>query len=88
MCELHLLIIKTNLFYVGTIKLIRSTDLRDFTARSYIAYEWGPAIKEAYFNAELVEEYYKDASSLQKTTGKKQVLQLKECLELFTAVDS
>lgn len=56
-------------------------------AKCYIACEWEPAVKEAYFNTDAAEECDEDASSLQKTVLKKQVLQLSECLELFTSLE-
>ena len=49
--------------------------------------EWEPAIKEASYDAEAAEDYNEDASSQQKVNVKKQVLQLKECLEVFTSVE-
>lgn len=49
--------------------------------------EWEPAVKEASYDAEAAEDYNEDASSQQKVNVKKQVLQLKECLEVFTSVE-
>ena len=39
------------------------------------------------FDAEAAEDYDEDPSSQQRITIKKQVLQLKECLELFTSTE-
>ena len=58
-----------------------------FTAKNFLTCEWEPAVKEASYDAEAAEDYNEDASSQQRVNVKKQVLQLKECLEVFTSVE-
>lgn len=58
-----------------------------FTAKSYITCEWDPAVKEVRYDAYAAEEVEEDASSQHKVNVKKQVLQLKECLEVFTSIE-
>ncbi|XP_046458056.1 ubiquitin carboxyl-terminal hydrolase 15-like isoform X1 [Daphnia pulex] len=56
-------------------------------AKNFLTCEWEPAVKEASYDAESAEDYNEDASSQQRVNVKKQVLQLKECLEVFTSIE-
>lgn len=58
-----------------------------FVAKSFLACEWEPAVKEARYDVDAAEDFEEDASSQQRINPKKQVLQLKECLEVFTSVE-
>lgn len=49
--------------------------------------EWEPSVKEAHYDVEAAEDFEDDLSSQQRVNVKKQVLQLKECLEVFTSVE-
>jgi len=75
-----------NLLYLYCF-ILTSNFLIGFTARSFITCEWDPAVKEACFDTEAAEDYDEDPSSQQKLNAKKQVLQLRECLEVFTSVE-
>lgn len=57
------------------------------TARSFITCEWDAAVMEARFDTEAAEDYDEDPSSQQRPNTKKQVLQLRECLEVFTSLE-
>jgi ubiquitin carboxyl-terminal hydrolase 4/11/15 len=73
---------KLNLYCLNNIK---ANDI--FAAKNFLTCEWEPAVKEASYDAESAEDYNEDASSQQRVNVKKQVLQLKECLEVFTSIE-
>lgn len=56
-------------------------------AKSCVTCEWMPAVKEAYFDADADDDVDEDASFQHRPVAKKHVLQLRECLELFTSVE-
>ena len=56
-------------------------------AKNFVACEWHPSMREVHFDSEAAEDYEEDPSAQQRMTLKKQVLQLKECLEVFTSVE-
>lgn len=58
-----------------------------FVAKNFITCEWAPYEKENNYDAEAAEDYDEDPSFQQRLTVKKQVLQLNECLELFTSTE-
>ena len=47
--------------------------------------DWHPKAKELFYNEKAAEEVAQDESFKTKTVHKKQVVNLKECLELYTA---
>ena len=58
-----------------------------FFSRTYIAIEWHPRAKEQFYDekaAELIETH--DSVNI-RPMQKKQVIQLSECLELFTTTE-
>lgn len=67
-------------------KIKENGKLITLAAKSFVSCEWDPAVKELSYNAEA-EKYAEDASSQQRVNVKKQVLQLKECLEVFTSIE-
>ena len=48
---------------------------------------WEPTVKETCYDSDAAEEVDDDASFTQRPVAKKQVLQLRECLELFTTTE-
>ena len=56
-------------------------------AKSCVTCEWDPIVKEAKYDLRAAEDFEEDASSQQRVNVKKQVLQLKECLEVFTSTE-
>ena len=55
-----------------------------FSAMSYIALDWHPKAKELFYNEKAAEEFAQNESYHAKPSQKKQVVQLEECLELYT----
>ena len=51
---------------------------------SYVALDWHPKAKELFYNEKAAEEFAQDESYHAKPNQKKQVVQLEECLELYT----
>ena len=55
-----------------------------FSAMSYVALDWHPKAKELFYNEKAAEEFAQNESYHMKPSQKKQVVQLEECLELYT----
>ena len=51
---------------------------------SYVALDWHPKAKELFYNEKAAEEFAQNESYHMKPSQKKQVVQLEECLELYT----
>ena len=51
---------------------------------NYVALDWHPKAKELFYNEKEAEEFAQDDSYHAKPSQKKQVVQLEECLELYT----
>jgi len=68
-------------------KLKSSSKTITLAAKSFITCEWDPYEKEDSYDAEAAEDYDEDSSFQQRLAVKKQVLQLNECLELFTSTE-
>ena len=55
-----------------------------FSAMSYVALDWHPKAKELFYNEKAAEDFAQDESYHARPSQKKQMIQLEECLELFT----
>jgi len=55
-----------------------------FPARPYAAVDWHPKAKELFYDEKKAEDVDQDDSVRQRPVQRKQVVQLSECLELFT----
>ena len=55
-----------------------------FSAMTSIALYWHPKAKELFYNEKAAEEFAQNESYHMKPSQKKQVVQLEECLELYT----
>jgi len=51
---------------------------------SYVALDWHPKAKELFYNEKAAEDFAQDESYHARPSQKKQMIQLEECLELFT----
>uniref|UniRef100_T1IWA2 Ubiquitin carboxyl-terminal hydrolase n=1 Tax=Strigamia maritima TaxID=126957 RepID=T1IWA2_STRMM len=58
-----------------------------FNNRSFVAIEWHPKAKEKFYDDKLAEALEQHESVKTRPPSKKQVIQLGECLELFTATE-
>lgn len=54
------------------------------TSQTYIAVDWDTKVKEKFYSEKAAEELDIHESFHMKNTAKKQIIQLSECLELFT----
>lgn len=60
-----------------------------FSYRPYLAIDWHSRAKELFYKEKLAEilEQHESVSTYGRANQKRQVIQLKECLELFTATE-
>lgn len=54
-------------------------------AKNYLSLDWHPAAKSKFFNEKAAEEFNQDDSYHGRVTPKKQVINLSECLKLYTS---
>merc|ERR1719186_318716 len=55
------------------------------TAKNYLSLDWHPRAKQKFFNEKAAEDFSQDDSWHGRTTPKKQVIKLSECLKLYTS---
>ena len=56
-----------------------------FEAKKYVGLEWHPKAKELFYQEKVAEEMVKDDSMDSTEPPKKQRVDLKECLKLYTS---
>merc|ERR1712240_530669 len=54
-------------------------------SKNYLSLDWHPRAKQKFFNEKAAEDFSQDDSWHGKTTPKKQVIKLSECLKLYTS---
>merc|ERR1711936_537124 len=54
-------------------------------AKNYLSLDWHPKAKTKFFNDKAAEDFNQDESYHQRVTPKKQVINLSECLKLYTS---
>jgi len=55
------------------------------SSKNYLSLDWHPRAKQKFFNEKAAEEFSQDDSLHGRTTPKKQVIKLSECLKLYTS---
>jgi len=55
------------------------------TSKNYLSLDWHPRAKLKFFNEKAAEDFSQDDSWHGRTTPKKQVIKLSECLKLYTS---
>lgn len=55
------------------------------SSKNYLSLDWHPRAKQKFFNEKAAEDFSQDNSFHGKTTPKKQVIKLSECLKLYTS---
>jgi len=66
------------------IELVNDGNPIKIKSMSYVALDWHPKAKELFYNEKAAEEFAQNESYHMKPSQKKQVVQLEECLELYT----
>jgi len=66
------------------IELVNDGNPIKIKSMSYVALDWHPKAKELFYNEKAAEEFTQNDSYHMKPSQKKQVVQLEECLELYT----
>merc|ERR1711892_120898 len=65
--------------------MLREEEAITLNSKNYLSMDWHPRAKQKFFNEKAAEDFSQDDSWHGKTTPKKQVIKLSECLKLYTS---